>query len=47
LTVTAVDIRRGEVEEALMVTPGVVIIDELSEAGFQAAAAPVALGATE
>jgi hypothetical protein len=35
LSATAVDIGRGEVMKALMVTPGVVVIDELGEARFQ------------
>jgi hypothetical protein len=34
-TATAVDIGRSEVLETLVVTPGVVLIDELSEARFQ------------
>ena len=35
LTATAVDIGRGEVMKALVVTSGVVVVDELSEARFQ------------
>ena len=35
LTATAVDIGRGEVMKALVVTPCVVVIDELAEARFQ------------
>jgi hypothetical protein len=35
LTATAVDIGRSEVMKALVVTPGVVVIDELNEARFQ------------
>ena len=35
LTATAVDIGRGEVMKALVVTPGVVVVNELGEARFQ------------
>ena len=35
LSATAVDIRRSEVMKALVVTPCVVVIDELAEARFQ------------
>ena len=35
LSATAVDIGRSEVMKALVVTPGVVVIDELGDARFQ------------
>jgi len=35
LTATAVNIGRGEVMQTFVVTPGVVVIDELGKAHFQ------------